>query len=147
MTDRENINDPHTRQDEPPKQKLLFEPSKFNPPARLGGFLMLATGLLLLKYELLDIAQAAPHLDDLHFQPLYSMLGGVLVALGALCLVFGQWADQLLGRKERDKLPARWLLWILILAPGLVAWGYDVTTMETRKAPADAASTSDKAVP
>ncbi len=136
MTDREN------GEPEPPKQKLLFEPSRFNPPARVGGVLMFLTGGFLLKYELLDLARAAQHLEDVHFQPLYSMLGGVLVSLGLLTLVFGQHADALLGAKKHEKLPARWLIWLLIIAPGVVAWGYDAATMESRVPSATSEETS-----
>lgn len=123
---------------EPPKQKLLFEPSRFTPPARVGGLLMFLTGALLLKYELIDLAAATA-------QPLYSMLGGVLVALGLLSLVFGQHVDALLGAKKHEKLPSRWLIWLLIIAPGVVAWGYDASTMDTRlpASPAPAAAEAD----
>lgn len=121
---------------EAPKKKLLLEPSRFNPPARVGGTLMFLTGVLLLKYELFDLAVVAQHLEVLHFQPLYSMLGGVLVSLGLLSLVFGQHADALLGAKKHEKLPSRWLIWLLVIAPGVVAWGYDAATIDSRTPPA-----------
>jgi hypothetical protein len=136
MTNSETPQDPLDVPEEPPKKKLLFEPSKFNPPARVGGLLMFVTGALLLKYELIDLTQFAQQLNESHFQPLYSLLGGVLVALGLLILVFGEHADALLGRNERRNLPSRILLWVLVAAPGAVAWCYDYSTLETRSTPA-----------
>lgn len=138
------MSEPETT-NEPPKQKLLFDPAKFNPPPRVGGLLMLVTGALLLKYELFDLAAAAQQLEGVGFQPLYSMLGGVLVALGALVLVFGEHADALLGKSDGGKRPSKMLLWILVLAPGLVAWGFDSLTQDSR-APAlsDHADSSQK---
>lgn len=131
----ETPSDPLDVPEELPKKKLLFEPSRFNPPPRVGGLLMTITGALLLKYELIDLTQFAQQLNESHFQPLYSLLGGVLVALGLLVLVFGEHADALLGRGERKKLPSRVLLWALVAAPGVVAWFYDYSTLETRGTP------------